>query len=283
MIVFTCLSQDVVAHELSHALLNGMHIHLMEPTNPDVMAFQEGFCDLVTLLQHFSLPEVLRHLLARSRGELTGQALLGAIATQFAEAIGMKYGLRNALGVVDENGVWRPKIPDPKEYLNLEEPHERGSILVGAVFDALNKIYRGRVADLLRIASEGTGILAEGEAAPDLVNRLAAEAAETAQEVLEMCVRASIFPGSRHHLQRLPARHHHRRFRPETQRPVQLPGGVCGGLPAIRHLPGGYRHALARNAALAKTQGRPGRKGGPGFHHERAFRGIYPLAPATRA
>jgi hypothetical protein len=191
MIVFTCLSQDTVAHELSHALLNGMHIHLMEETNPDVFAFQEGFCDIVALLQHFSLPEVVRHQLAQTRGELTGQALLGVLAWQFGEALGMKSGLRSALGEVGEDGAWHPKTPNPQDYLAHQDfPQTRGLILVGAVFDALNKVYRSRVADLKRIASEGTGILKEGELHPDLINRLAAEASNTAQVVLEMCVRA---------------------------------------------------------------------------------------------
>ncbi|RPJ50132.1 MAG: peptidase S8, partial [Chloroflexi bacterium] len=191
MVVFTCLSQDVIAHELAHPLLNGMHPHLLEETNPDVYAFHEGFCDLVALLQQFTLPEVLRHQLARSRGELTGpDTLLGIVAPQFGVGIGFRSGLRSVLGEIGEDGVWRQKPPDPQEYRTVKETHQRGSILVRAVFDALNKVYHSRVADLWRIASEGTGVLQEGYLHPDLVNRLAVEAARTAQVVLEICVRA---------------------------------------------------------------------------------------------
>jgi hypothetical protein len=46
------------------------------------------------------------------------------------------------------------------------------------------------VADLLRIASAGTGILPEGALHPDLANRLAGEAAKAAQHVLNVCIRA---------------------------------------------------------------------------------------------
>ena len=70
------------------------------------------------------------------------------------------------------------------------EPHERGAILVAAIFDAFISIYNRRVADLLRIASNGTGILPEGELHPDLVNRLANEASKSAGHVLTMCIRA---------------------------------------------------------------------------------------------
>ena len=38
------------------------------------------------------------------------------------------------------------------------------------------KVYRARTRDLFRIATEGTGVLREGDIHPDLVNRLAEEA-----------------------------------------------------------------------------------------------------------
>src|SRR5262249_6073341 len=47
-----------------------------------------------------------------------------------------------------------------------------------------------RVADLLRIASNGTGILRDGALPTDLVGRLASEAAKSARHVLQMCIRA---------------------------------------------------------------------------------------------
>src|SRR5262249_4923162 len=59
--VFTCLSHDIIAHEVTHALLDGIHRRFNEPSNPDVLAFHEAFADLVALFQHFSLPDVLRH------------------------------------------------------------------------------------------------------------------------------------------------------------------------------------------------------------------------------
>jgi hypothetical protein len=189
--VFTCLSQDVVAHEVTHALLDGMHRRFNEPSNPDVLAFHEAFADLVALFQHFSLPEVLRHQIASTRGDLASQNRLGELAQQFGQAIGNRGALRSAIGEVDpESGEWRPLKPDPGAYRETREPHARGAILVAAVFDAFLTIYKARVADLLRIATEGTGVLPQGQVHPDLVNRLADEAARTARHVLDMCIRA---------------------------------------------------------------------------------------------
>lgn len=189
--VFTCLSHDVIAHETTHALLDGMHRRYIEPTNPDSLAFHEALADLVALLQHFSFPEVLRHQIARTRGDLRTDNELGKLAQQFGQGVGLHGALRDAIGGADpKTGEWHLATPDPEDYVRLTEPHARGAILVGAVFDAFLSIYRTRVADLYRIATGGTGVLAEGAIHPDLVARLASEAGKAAQHVLNMCVRA---------------------------------------------------------------------------------------------
>jgi len=189
--VFTCLSHDIIAHETTHAILDGIQRRFMENTHPDALAFHEAFADIVALFQHFSFPEVLRHQIGRTRGDLTGQNLLGQLAQEFGVAIGNYDALRDALGSVNpQTQRWEPLVPDPNDYANIMEPHARGSILVAAVFEAFTAIYKNRTQDLLRIASGGTGILPSGALHPDLVNRLAIEAAKAAQHVLLMCIRA---------------------------------------------------------------------------------------------
>jgi len=189
--VFTCLSQDIIAHETTHAILDGLHRSLLTASNPDSLAFHEAFADLVALFQRFSMSAVLRHQIAKTRANLRSQNLLAELAVQFGRATGRYGALRSAIGEYDEktDSCKRTKV-DASALLTTEEPHARGAILVAAVFDAFLKIYERRTADLLRIATSGTGVLPEGALHPDLVARLADEAACTAGYMLTMCVRA---------------------------------------------------------------------------------------------
>jgi hypothetical protein len=179
-IAFTCLSHDVVAHETTHALLDGMHRNLTSEGSVDDLAFHEAFADIVALFQHFSLSDIVKTEIAQARGQLNLAKRLAEIGQEFGRAIGLHRALRSALD----------KDPDPSAIDKTTEPHDRGSLLVAAVFGAFIKIYERRTADLFRIATGGTGILEPGAIHPDLVDRLAAEAQTAAQHVLTMCIRA---------------------------------------------------------------------------------------------
>jgi hypothetical protein len=188
--VYTCLSHDIIAHETTHAILDGMHRRFIEATNIDMPALHEGFSDIVALFQHFTMRERLQREIGRTRGDLASESALGSLAVQFGTATGKHGALREAIGRLDEKGVWKRLAPDPAELQRRLSPHGRGAILVAAVFDAYLAIYQSRVADLLRIYTQGTGVLPDGAIHPDLVNRLANEAAKAAEQVLTMCIRA---------------------------------------------------------------------------------------------
>ncbi|MEO8590250.1 MAG: hypothetical protein ABI432_12830 [Flavobacteriales bacterium] len=178
--VFTCLSHDIVAHETTHALLDGMHRRYIEPVSPDSLAFHEAFADLVALFQHFTFPEVLRSEVAHTRGDLNKPNLLVELAQEFGRAIGNHHSLRSAIGAP----------VDPAAMANTREPHDRGAILVAAVFEAFITIYRQRSKRHVRMATGGTGVLPDGDLPTLLVDALADEAAKTAQQFLGMCIRA---------------------------------------------------------------------------------------------
>lgn len=188
--VFTCLSHDIIAHETTHALLDGMHRRFIEDNHPDSLAFHEAFADIVALLQHFTFHEVLVDQIARTRGDLQTESLLGQLAQQFGEATGRYGSLRNAIGEIGDDGHWHLLQPDPQKLHDTTEPHARGAILVAAVFGAFITMYKLKSGDLIRLATAGTGVLPEGAIHPDLVNRLAVEANGIANTFLNICIRA---------------------------------------------------------------------------------------------
>jgi hypothetical protein len=177
--VYTCLSHDIIAHEVTHAVLHRIRPWLLQATNPDVPALHEALADLVAIFLHFELPGVVADTVASTRTDLKDPTPLVQLAQQFGYATGRRASLRSAL---DQ--------PDPMRYTTTYEPHARGSILVAAVFEAFLTIYRRRISDLLRLATGGTGTLPAGALPPDLVRRVSQEASRTAEQVLTMVVRA---------------------------------------------------------------------------------------------
>lgn len=181
--IFTCLSHDIVAHETTHAIVDRLRDHYNDPTNRDVLAFHEGIADIVAIFQHFSFPEVLQDQIRATQADLARPGRLLELAQQFGYATGKGEALRTA---VEPDGA----APDGSLYETVLEPHERGSILVAAVFDAFFRIYRNRIRGLVRAATGGSGILPEGDLQSDLVNLATNEASQAAQDVLTMCLRA---------------------------------------------------------------------------------------------
>jgi hypothetical protein len=181
--VFTCLSHDIIAHEMTHAIVDRLRHYFLEPSNHDVLAFHEGFADLVALFQHFSFSDIVREQIQRTRSDIRDRGVLVELAPQFGYAQGSGQALRTALKSA-------PDEPEAKLYETVTEPHDRGLIFVTAVFDAFFGVYQRRIRDLIRIATGGTGTLPQGDLPPDLVNRIAKEASQTAQSMLAMCIRA---------------------------------------------------------------------------------------------
>lgn len=145
--VFSSLSHDVVVHETTHALVDGLRKRFTVPSSPDQAAFHEGFADVVALLSSLSLPEVMEFvtshsavgdgsLISSKAGSLDSLRTQGLfrLAEQFGEETSVVRGapLRESLVT-----LWPPS---PRYYLSdprFAEAHSRGEILVAATLFAL--------------------------------------------------------------------------------------------------------------------------------------------------
>ena len=178
-VVFTSLSHDIIVHEMTHALLDGLRSYFCWPSGPDVLAFHEGFADLIAILQRFSYKAVVEAAMGTARGEMHKATSLVDLAAQFGQTALGQPSLRSA---IDTTGT--------RKYDPSQEAHQLGSVLVSAVFDVLTTVYDRRIARLLRLATGGTGVLPPGNIHPDLRIALAEEASKVAAHFLSICIRA---------------------------------------------------------------------------------------------
>jgi hypothetical protein len=188
--VYACLSHDTVAHEVSHALLDGLRAHFSLPMSPDVLALHEGFADLVALFQHFSYEQVVRAAIRKSRGDLSRADLLTDIARQLGQSRrDSRSALRSAIDyAAEQSATGEKKVL--RVYDQTLEAHDLGSVLVFAVFEAFINVFRRKTERLMRLATGGTGRLRPGEISADLQAALAEKASKLASQFLTMCIRA---------------------------------------------------------------------------------------------
>ncbi|MEO6319574.1 MAG: hypothetical protein ABIR56_02805 [Polaromonas sp.] len=179
--VFTCLSHDIVVHEVTHALLDGLRAHFIVPSNADVVAFHEAFADLVAIFQHFSYAEVVLTAIRRCKGSLQHANLLTELAGEFGHTTGQNGPLRSAI---------EKDLGNPSRYQADLEAHQLGSVLVSAVFDAFVQVYQRKTERFMRLATSGSGVLPQGELSHDLQTLLAERASKLASQFLSICIRA---------------------------------------------------------------------------------------------
>lgn len=184
--VFTCLSHEVIAHETTHALVDGLRPDYLYPSSPDQAAFHEGFADIVAMLSVLSLREVVTAALDlhTSREKrliraslLTEKALKEGILFGLAQQVGeAMYGTH---GVALRRSIQLPSDPALKNSEEFREPHRRGELLVAAVLGAFLKIWKQRI-DLF------------GELQSGMVSRvgIVIAAVETADHLLTIAIRA---------------------------------------------------------------------------------------------
>jgi len=160
--VFSCLSHDVVAHETTHALLDGIRQRYTDPSSPDQAGFHEGFSDVVALLSVFALKDVVRAAL--DHGDAAGAAAAGSsgrlIASKFLTPERLRrsilFGLAEQMG--EEMSAVRGRalrksaeLKPSKEHVNAPEfmePHRRGEILVAAMLNAFIGVWSKRMRSL---------------------------------------------------------------------------------------------------------------------------------------
>ncbi|QRM40490.1 hypothetical protein F3X89_21960 [Rhizobium rhizogenes] len=182
--VFSCLSHDVIAHETTHAILDGLRSRYLEPSSPDQGAFHEGLADIVALLSVFALPDVVGAALDGTNGAaLIDQALLekdklaNSVLFRLADEMGQE--MSGVRGSALRHSI---KLPAGKDYMNdpeWQEVHSRGELLVAAMLRSFLDIWVSRLSRV--------GTIVDGKKDRSLVIE---EGARAADHLLTMAIRA---------------------------------------------------------------------------------------------
>ena len=198
--VYTCLSHDIVAHETTHALLDGVRRRFLYPSAPDQAAFHEGFADIVAILSVLSVSQLVEEVLLRGdnkevvisvdkddrefkpkslrslRSDIELIAPLVSLADQMGSALGTssRKALRASLDIEPDKTALTKQT--------FQEPHRRGELLVAAVMRAVMKIAKQRA---LSVGVEGK----EQDTRRVSAKQLAECYAKAARDVLTVCIR----------------------------------------------------------------------------------------------
>ncbi|ASJ70880.1 peptidase M4 [Granulosicoccus antarcticus] len=193
--VFTSVSHDVIVHETSHALLDGLRAHFMLPSHPDVIAFHEAFADLVAVFQHFTVEGVVQSAIGKCRGRLQDADVLVNIAEEFGRGLDKKNkALRTLIDLPEDFTNRAPGTDSSPSILCYDdagtEAHSLGRVLARAVFNAFLVVYERRTRRYLKLATAGSGELPPGDLGSGLQDILVSEVRSIANQFLCICIRA---------------------------------------------------------------------------------------------
>lgn len=152
-LVYTCLSPDIVAHEATHAILDGIAPDLYNATSPQSLAMHEAIADLGAVMLAVRTDRLLRQVMEDTGGNIRKAKAFNRIAQQFGEAI---YGDNRPL-----RDLFNKASMSKPGKLDLNEPHDLSVVLTGALYallvDEYEEMQEADYRAKLEATSKGTG------------------------------------------------------------------------------------------------------------------------------
>lgn len=130
--VYTALSEDIVAHETTHAILDGIDPDLYNALSTESLAIHEAVADLGALAVSLRSRVLQRRFLDTTGGDPSKWVAFAGLAAQFAEGTG-----RTTRFLRDLSNDLRMSDVD------ATEPHELSQVLSGALHALWRELFRG--------------------------------------------------------------------------------------------------------------------------------------------
>ena len=135
-VVHTSHSQDIVAHETAHAILDGIAPDLYNSISPQALAIHEAVADLTALLSAFRSKALSEQVLRDTGGSIKSSSAFTAIAEQFGEALRENRPLRE---------LFNEKSLSPKarkeDRVDRGDPHDLSEVLSGAFYKVMVRLH----------------------------------------------------------------------------------------------------------------------------------------------
>jgi len=132
--IHTCLSHDIVAHELGHAVLDGLKPFYNEVTSAQTAGFHEYFGDAVAMMSSLATRETARVVTRGGPAHLDPYNVVSAIASEFGAAIRNLPDRKAYL-----RGAWNKRTM--KQLHGTFEEHDWSEVLTGVYYDLLSHLY----------------------------------------------------------------------------------------------------------------------------------------------
>lgn len=123
---YTCLSHDIIAHEMGHAVLDGIRPFYYQYTSLQTAAFHEAIADITAIVAAILNNPLRRSVGAAGHGALDHENAIALLAEQFGAEVMRTSSLRNA------NNDF--KMDD---FSAESSPHDLSQVLTGAMFEIL--------------------------------------------------------------------------------------------------------------------------------------------------
>jgi hypothetical protein len=130
--IFTSHSQDIIAHETAHAIIDGVVPDVYDAAHPESLALHESIADIATILMAFRSRSLVKAVLEMTNGSIRQSSAFTGIAEQFAEALDQGH---DRLRELNNTKTMKTKG------LDLTEPHALSEVLSGALYGTLVAIY----------------------------------------------------------------------------------------------------------------------------------------------
>jgi hypothetical protein len=170
--IFSGESPDVVAHELGHAILDGLRPQLFQTNSAETAAFHESFGDMSALLTALQLKELRIALISESGGNILHSTRISRVAEQLGWGIRQRRpdavdtdSLRNAVNTFFYRDPIELPPSAPATQLS-SAPHSFSRVFTGAFYELLAGMLRVQgaaagEADLLRVTREAAQLLVD--------------------------------------------------------------------------------------------------------------------------